>query len=101
MPVDSMEITRAAARVHLPLALRPEAGGAATVDVRCASVREALDAVCVAHPTLRRHMFDETGALRAHVNVFVNDADVRTLDSLETRVQRADEIHVVPSIAGG
>ena len=101
MPTESIERARVTARVHLPLALRPEAGGAATVDVASASVRDALDALCRRYPTLRRHLFDEAGSLRPHVNVFVNSADVRSADGLDTSVAAGDEVHVVPSIAGG
>jgi sulfur-carrier protein len=101
MTVESEPRARVGARVHLPLALRPEARGDATVHVSCATVRQALDAVCGAHPTLRRHLFDEAGALRPHVNIFVNEVDARASEGLGTRVQPGDEIHIVPSIAGG
>ena len=88
-------------RVHLPLALRPEAGGVAAVDVAAIDANGALGALCVRYPTLRRHIFDESGTLRRHVNVFVNDADVRARQGMSTRLSAGDEIHVVPSIAGG
>ena len=101
MPVESIRTGLAVARVHLPLALREEAAGAASIEVACSTVNDALDALCIAHPTLRRHIFDETGALRRHVNVFVNDAEARTREGLDTSVRTGDEIHVVPSIAGG
>jgi len=87
--------------VRLPLALREEAGGVSTVPVACASVHEALQAVWARYPTLRRHLFDETGALRPHVNVFVNRDELRTLDGTATRIGPGDEISIVPSIAGG
>jgi molybdopterin synthase sulfur carrier subunit len=41
------------------------------------------------------------GALRRHVNVFVNDEDVRFRDLLETPVREGDRVTIVPSIAGG
>jgi molybdopterin converting factor small subunit len=88
-------------RVHLPLALRAETGGAATVDVAGASVTQALEAVCAAHPTLRRHILDERGVLRPHVNVFVNQTDARAREGLATALLAGDVIHIVPSIAGG
>jgi molybdopterin converting factor small subunit len=92
---------RALTRVHLPLALREEAGGAAALDVACATVAEALEAVCTAHPTLRRHILDERGAPRRHVNVFVNEDDARARGGMATPVSAGDVIHIVPSIAGG
>ncbi len=89
------------ARIHLPLALRPEAGGAASIEVDCATVGDALASVAARHPTIARHIFDETGALRRHVNVFVNRAELRTLGGHAAPVAAGDEIHIVPSIAGG
>ena len=91
----------AAVRVHLPLALRPEAGGAACIDVRADDAGQALTQLFSRHRALRRHLLDDTGALRPHVNVFVNQADVRSREGLATRVREGDDIHVVPSIAGG
>ena len=101
MSIENGNGSHARARVHLPLALREEAGGARSVEVDCMRVADALAALVARHPTLRRHLFDESGSLRPHVNVFVNDADVRERDRLNTRVSEGDEIHVVPSIAGG
>ncbi|HUF12545.1 MAG TPA: molybdopterin-synthase adenylyltransferase MoeB [Longimicrobiales bacterium] len=87
--------------VHLPLALRAEAGGAERIDVDCATVADALASLSARHPTLRRHLFDETGRLRRHVNVFLNDEELRALDGPATRVAPGDRIQIVPSIAGG
>ena len=101
MTIRTTDGARARARVHLPLALREEAAGARFVEVACERVGDALGALVARHPTLRRHLFDETGALRPHVNVFVNEADVREREHLDTRISEGDEIHVVPSIAGG
>ncbi|HEX6589950.1 MAG TPA: ubiquitin-like small modifier protein 1 [Longimicrobiales bacterium] len=89
------------ARIHLPLALRPEAGGAEAIDVDARTVADALASVATRHPTIARHIFDETGALRRHVNVFVNQSELRTLDGFATPIDSGDEIHIVPSIAGG
>ena len=89
------------ARVHLPLALREETGGLAALDVVCATAGQAIDALCASHPTLRRHLLDESGALRPHVNVFVNDTDARARDGLATPIASGDVVHIVPSIAGG
>ena len=89
------------ARIHLPLALRPEAGGVEAIDVDARTVGDALASVAARHPTIARHLFDETGALRRHVNVFVNQSELRTLDGNATHIASGDEIHIVPSIAGG
>ena len=53
------------------------------------------------HPDLRRHLYNDDGKLRAFVNVYLNDEDVRYLEKDATAVQDSDSISIVPSIAGG
>ena len=53
------------------------------------------------HPDLRRHLYTDDGKLRAFVNVYLNDEDVRYLQKDATAVQDGDSISIVPSIAGG
>jgi molybdopterin synthase sulfur carrier subunit len=44
---------------------------------------------------------DETGALRRHVNVYVDGEEVRRLAGLQTPVPAGSEVMVVQSVAGG
>ena len=53
------------------------------------------------HPDLRRHLYTDEGKLRAFVNVYLNDEDVRYLQKEATAVKDGDSISIVPSIAGG
>ena len=53
------------------------------------------------HPDLRRHLYTDDGKLRAFVNVYLNDEDVRYLQKEATAVKDGDTISIVPSIAGG
>jgi len=71
------------------------------VDVKAATVGEALTALLEQHPELRRHLYTEEGRLRAFVNLYVNDEDIRYLQKEATAVQDGDNISIVPSIAGG
>jgi len=64
-------------------------------------VGEALSALLVQHPELRRHLYTEEGKLRAFVNLYVNDEDIRYLQKEATEVKEGDNISIVPSIAGG
>ena len=52
-------------------------------------------------PLLGARLRDETGALRRHVNLFVDGADVRANDGLQTPLYDAAVVHVLPSVAGG
>lgn len=99
--MESTEGTRVRVMVQVPGPLRPLAGGAGEVAVEAATVGEALDRLVADHPGLRRHLRTEAGVLREHVNVFLNEADIRSGAGEASRVGAGDVVVVVPSIAGG
>ena len=88
-------------KIHIPTPLRQYAGKQAAVDVKASSIADALTALVSQHPDLRRHLYTDDGKLRAFVNVYLNDEDVRYLQKDATAVQEGDTISIVPSIAGG
>ena len=88
--------------IYIPTPLRPYAGGKDTLEVNAGTVHGALDELTETFPDLRKHLFNEAGKLRAFVNVYLNDEDVRYLPEKEaTAVSPADTLSIVPSIAGG
>jgi sulfur-carrier protein len=92
-------------RVVLPGALRELADGAAELVVpvggEATSLRAVLDAAAVTRPQLGARIRDETGALRRHVNVFVDGQDVRRRGGLDILVGADAVVHILPSVAGG
>jgi len=88
-------------KIHIPTPLRQYAGKQAAIDVKSGTVAEALSDLVAQHPELRRHLYTDDGKLRAFVNVYVNDEDVRYLQKEATSVSDSDTISIVPSIAGG
>lgn len=90
--------------VRLPGVLRQHAGGSALleVDVPAGSpVGEVLDRVAAEHPLLARHLRDERGVLRRHVNVFVGSEDIRSREQLATPVPPGVEVFIAPAVSGG
>jgi MoaD family protein len=87
--------------VRIPTPLRGHTDGAASVELRGATVGEVLHALAERHGKLRGRLFDEQGALNRFVNVFLNDEDVRFLQGLDTAVKDGDGVKLVPAIAGG
>ena len=71
------------------------------VDVKAGTIGGALSDLVSQHPDLRRHLYTDDGKLRAFVNVYLNDEDVRYLQKDATAVKDGDSISIVPSIAGG
>lgn len=83
--------------IHLPAFLRDHAGGDSLVAVDGSTLSEALRNLERRHPALEGWILDERGALREHVNLFVN-RDRRELDAA---VASDDEIFVLQAISGG
>jgi len=92
-------------RVILPGVLRELADGVGELVVPVGSevtlLRTVLDAAVVTRPQLGARIRDETGALRRHVNVFVDGQDVRRVGGLDAVVGPDAVIHILPSVAGG
>lgn len=88
-------------KIHIPTPLRQYVEKNATVEVPGKTVAEGLANLTGKYGDLRRHLFTDDGKLRAFVNVYVNDEDIRYLQSEKTAVKEGDSISIVPSIAGG
>ncbi len=88
-------------KIHIPTPLRQYVGKQADVEVSGRSVGDAMSDLVAKHPDLRRHLYNDDGKLRAFVNVYLNDEDVRYLQKEATAVKDGDSISIVPSIAGG
>ncbi len=88
--------------IFIPTPLRPFANGKDTIEVNAATVTEALNHLTNTHPDLRKHLFTGEGKLRAFVNLYLNDEDVRYRPAKEsTPVTNKDTLSIIPSIAGG
>jgi molybdopterin synthase sulfur carrier subunit len=72
-----------------------------TVRVEGATVAEALEAVFQQNPRLRGYVIDEQGAVRKHMNVFVDGRQVRDRERLGDPVDAASEIYVMQALSGG
>jgi molybdopterin converting factor small subunit len=88
-------------KIHIPTPLRQYVGKQAWVEVAGTTVAEAMSALVAQHPDLRKHLYTEEGKLRAFVNLYVNDEDIRYLHKEATALKEGDNISIVPSIAGG
>jgi adenylyltransferase/sulfurtransferase len=88
--------------IFIPTPLRPYASGLNAIEVNATTIAAALSALTEAHPDLRKHLFTREGNLRAFVNLYLNEEDVRYLPAKEaTPVSATDTLSIIPSIAGG
>ncbi|WP_446744682.1 MoaD/ThiS family protein [Silvibacterium acidisoli] len=89
-------------KIHIPTPLRAYTDRQDAVSVNAATLGEALDELTTKHPDLKKHLYSEEGKLRAFVNVYLNDEDIRYLPEKEsTKVGEGDALSIIPSIAGG
>jgi molybdopterin synthase sulfur carrier subunit len=75
--------------------------GEGRLQVRGATIAEALEEAYRRLPALRHHLCDETGELRTHVLCLHNGASTRDARYLRREVREGDEIRVVQAISGG
>ena len=87
--------------VKIPAVLRPQVGGNKEVELAGATVGAVVEALTTAYPSLKSQLLTADGGLNRFVNVYVNGQDVRYLAGLDTPVASADEVRLLPAMAGG
>ena len=88
--------------IHIPTPLRAYTNGEASIPVNAGTVKTALEDLVTQYPGLKANLYGVDGKLRSFVNVYLNDEDIRYLQSKEDTVTRpSDELTIIPSIAGG
>lgn len=92
----SMNIT-----IQVPGVLRGCCDGASKLFVSAHDVRTALAQLEHRHPPLYRSVCNETGAVRRHVNLFVNTANIRDGGGLDTALAPGDVLFIMPAVSGG
>lgn len=90
-----------AATVRLYGAFSEFAGGVKRAQVDGATVAEALETLVRAHPSLRERLRDERGRFRRHLNVYLNEDDLRDVGGDGAPVREGDVIHLIPAVSGG
>jgi len=87
--------------IRVPGALRSCCEGASEFALPAASVRAILARFERDYPALHRSVCDETGAVRRHLNLFVNTSHVRDRDGLDTVLVPGDILTILPAVSGG
>lgn len=93
--------TPAPITLFIPAPLRACSGGASELSISAPSVRAVLLELERSHPALHRSVCDETGAVRRHVNLFVNASHVRDCGGLDAPLAPGDVVTILPAVSGG
>jgi molybdopterin converting factor small subunit len=86
--------------VRIPPTLRAETNGEREVLAEGDNVRELLENLAEKFPALGDQILSN-GGIAPFVNVYVNGEDVRTREGLETPVEDASTVILLPAMAGG
>lgn len=87
--------------LRIPTPLRAYTNGQSTVNVTGSNVSEVLTDLTKQYPTIKPHIFNEDGALRPFVNLFVGESNIKDLQGVDTPIKEEDKVMLIPSIAGG
>ena len=87
--------------VRIPPTLRTSTGGAKQVEVPSGTVRDVVTSLVGTYPALGSQLLGPDGDLNRFVNAFLNDTDIRHLQSLDTPVGDTDTLVLLPAMAGG
>jgi len=87
--------------IHVPGPLRTYCAGATELSMSAHTVRAALQDLERSQSDLYRNVCDETGALRRHLNVYVNSDNVRDLNGVDTTLAQGDVVTILPAVSGG
>ncbi len=87
--------------LRIPTPLRSYVNGQREVSVVATNAAEAMESLMVQFPALRPHLTNSRGELRPFVNLFLGENNIRDLQGLDTPLGEADQLILIPAIAGG
>ncbi len=89
--------------IELPRALGAHVNGATAlhVEARDLTVREALAELGRQSPFALDRVMNEKGEIRQHVNLFVDEENIRFIDGLDSRVSDGSTLFILAAISGG
>ena len=88
-------------KVRIPTPLRKLTNGESEVEANGADISELIDDLEKSYPGIKGKLCEENGNVRKFLNIYLNDDDIRFMDSLATEVRDGDNISLIPAIAGG
>jgi MoaD family protein len=75
--------------------------GARSVEAEGSTIAEVLAEINSKYPGFREQITMEDGSLHRFVNIYINDEDIRFMQSLDTPVSTGDVVSILPALAGG
>ena len=89
------------ANVYIPTPFRSYTGNRTNVKVEGKDVSELLSNLDARFPGFKDLCSDVNGEIPRHINIYVNNKEIGSLNGAQTQLEDADEVAVIPALAGG
>ncbi len=88
--------------VYVPTPLRRLTGGQARVEVEANTVGELIEKLDAQFPGVKARLLEaDSGEIKQFINVFVNGEEIRSLQGVDTPLDKEAEVSIIPAMAGG
>lgn len=88
-------------KIFVPTPLRRYCNGVSELSVAAANILDLLEELERRYPELHRCVCNETGAVRQHINIFVNEEHMREFAGLDTPLEAGDVVTIMTAVSGG
>ena len=89
------------ATIRIPSPLRRYTNNQSKVESNGANIAQLIDNLEAQYPGVKTRLCDESGQIKRYVNIFINGEEIRTLQGGDTTIAAADEVSIIPAMAGG
>jgi MoaD family protein len=90
-----------AVSVYVPSPFRRLTGSRSLVEAHGKDVAELLEDLARQFPGFRSLLFNDENQIPAHINIYVNNREISTLEGTATPLKDGDQVAVIPALAGG
>ena len=88
-------------KVHFTPALKRFVPDLHSIEVQGSTVADVINNVAEIYPGLTEYIIEENGALRQHVNIFINNTFISDRKTLGDAVQDTDDVYIIQALSGG
>lgn len=71
------------------------------MQVGATTVADLVAEIEAVHPGIAAYIIDEHGALRKHVNIFLNGSLIKDKTGLSDVIADGDEVYIMQALSGG
>jgi molybdopterin/thiamine biosynthesis adenylyltransferase/molybdopterin converting factor small subunit len=90
-----------AVSVYVPSPFRRLTGNRSQVEGHGKNVAELLEDLERQFPGFRNLLFNDKNQIPPHINIYVNNREISTLEGTATPLRNGDQVAVIPALAGG